>query len=217
MHYDTSRPFIRNAGRERAGVGTISKAARGAGPRNNAALQVAAFGLALLLVSCGGSESTGVTNSNTGPVKPSLVVLEPATSSVIVGGTVQLTATARDASGTVLGGRTFTWVASNSAIVSVTQSGLATGIAPGSATLTATSDGVSGATQITVLPPIASVAVSPATFSVIAGSTIQLTATLRDASGNVLTGRTVAWTSSSSVATVSSSGLATGVTVLFFR
>jgi hypothetical protein len=42
--------------------------------------------------------------------------------------------------------------------------------------------------------------------------TQQFTATLRDASGNVLTGRTISWTSSNlSVATVSGSGLALGV------
>ena len=44
------------------------------------------------------------------------------------------------------------------------------------------------------------------------GATVQLTATLRDAAGNVLTGRAVAWSSSNtSTATVSGTGLVTGV------
>ncbi len=62
--------------------------------------------------------------------------------------------------------------------------------------------------------PVAQVTVAPASASVARGATRQLTATLRDASGNVLTGRTVTWGSSNpSVATVNASGLVTGVGV----
>jgi hypothetical protein len=61
-------------------------------------------------------------------------------------------------------------------------------------------------------PPVATVAVTPAITSVLKSATQQLTATLKDASGNVLTGRTVAWSSSNiGVASVSASGLVTGV------
>ena len=64
-------------------------------------------------------------------------------------------------------------------------------------------------------PPAAAVATvtigAPAT-SVNVGETIQLAATLRDQSGNALNGRTVGWTTSNgSVASVSSTGLVTGV------
>jgi murein DD-endopeptidase MepM/ murein hydrolase activator NlpD len=60
--------------------------------------------------------------------------------------------------------------------------------------------------------PVASVEVSPNAPSVLAGATVQLAATTKDAQGAVLSGRTVAWTtSSSSVATVSSAGLVTTV------
>src|SRR2546423_8975867 len=46
-----------------------------------------------------------------------------------------------------------------------------------------------------------------------AGSTVQLTATLKDAAGNVLTGRTVMWMSNNTgLATVNGRGLVTGVT-----
>src|SRR5256885_8754560 len=65
-------------------------------------------------------------------------------------------------------------------------------------------------TAVTV--PVATVTVSPASASVPAGQTAQLTATPKDASGNSLTGRTITWASSNtSVATVSSSGLVRGV------
>jgi uncharacterized protein YjdB len=59
---------------------------------------------------------------------------------------------------------------------------------------------------------VASVEVSPSGETVIeVGHTVQLTATMKDAAGNVLTGRTVTWSSDDdSIATVSGTGLVTG-------
>ena len=59
---------------------------------------------------------------------------------------------------------------------------------------------------------VASVEVSPSGDTVIeVGHTVQLTATMKDAAGNVLTGRTVTWSSDDdSIATVSGTGLVTG-------
>ncbi|MDH3458423.1 MAG: Ig-like domain-containing protein, partial [Gemmatimonadota bacterium] len=92
-------------------------------------------------------------------------------------------------------------------------SGLVSGIAAGSATITATSEGQSGTAAVTVaVAPVASVSVTPSTASIFVSSTVQLTATLRDAAGNVLTGRPISWSSNNpGVATVNASGLATGV------
>lgn len=68
------------------------------------------------------------------------------------------------------------------------------------------------ASGTTALTPVATVTLSPATASAAVGATATFSATLRDAAGNVLTGRSISWTSSNSaVATVSASGLATGV------
>jgi uncharacterized protein YjdB len=59
--------------------------------------------------------------------------------------------------------------------------------------------------------PVATVSVTPSADTVNVGATTQLTATLRDSNGDVLTGRAISWTSrNSAVATVSSSGLVTG-------
>ena len=60
---------------------------------------------------------------------------------------------------------------------------------------------------------VSTVVVSPATATISAGGTQQFTATLLDAAGNTITGRTVTWSSSNmAIATVNSStGLATGV------
>jgi parallel beta-helix repeat protein len=60
--------------------------------------------------------------------------------------------------------------------------------------------------------PVASVGVSPASASLAVGDTVRLVATPRDADGNALTGRSVTWTTSgAAVATVSSTGLVTGM------
>src|SRR5690606_21766816 len=95
----------------------------------------------------------------------------------------------------------------------VSAIGLVTAIGPGTATITATSEGKSATAQVTVSPvPVASVSVSPSSFSLPVGDTRQLSVTLKDASGNTLTGRTVNWSSSAtSVATVNSSGRVTAV------
>ena len=59
---------------------------------------------------------------------------------------------------------------------------------------------------------VASVDVSPQSGSVSVGSSLQLQGTPRDQSGNAVSGRTIAWTSSNAnVATISSAGLVTGV------
>src|SRR2546429_9513499 len=76
-------------------------------------------------------------------------------------------------------------------------------------TAMSTQSGVSGSSRVRVRK-VKTVTVSPPTATVALGQTVQLTATLRDASGNVLTGRTVTWSSSNlAVATVSGSGLVT--------
>src|SRR3989454_1175367 len=113
------------------------------------------------------------------------VTVSPAAPTVQVGQTAQFTATPQDASGNPLTGRVITWQSSNSAIASVNGSGLVSGVAAGGpVTMTATSEGQSGTASITVSGvPVASVTVSPASASVPAGQTVQLSATLRDANG----------------------------------
>ncbi|MBP6444725.1 MAG: Ig domain-containing protein [Gemmatimonadales bacterium] len=60
--------------------------------------------------------------------------------------------------------------------------------------------------------PVASVAVTPATATIVEGGTATLAATPRNADGATLTGRTITWSSGNeSIATVSSSGMVTAV------
>jgi len=140
------------------------------------------------------------------------VLVTPAVVSVLIGAGVQLTATPQDANGNPLSGRVVNWSTSDAAVASVNSGGLVTGVAAGAATVTATSEGQTGTSAVTVSTvPVASVSVSPASASLQTGQTVQLTATPKDASGNPLSGRAVNWsTSNATVATVSSTGLVTG-------
>ncbi|MBK7832773.1 MAG: Ig-like domain-containing protein [Gemmatimonadetes bacterium] len=133
---------------------------------------------------------------------------------LIVGQTTQATATVRDAQGNVLTGRPVTWSSSTPAVATVSTTGLITAVAPGTVTVAATSEGVSGTSpSLSVVPvPVAAVTVSLGSTSLDVGQTTQGAATVRDAKGNVLSGRPVVWTSSSlGVATVSTTGVITAV------
>jgi hypothetical protein len=158
-----------------------------------------------LTLGCGGDSS--------GP--PAVATVDvSAASDIAVGQTVQLTATPRDASGTALSGRTVTWSSSNATAATVSNSGVVAGVAAGATTITATIEGKTGTRDITVLPPpVVTVTVTAAQTTLQTGTTTQATAVTRDGAGNVLTGRTVTWaTSDPAVASISNSGLVTGLT-----
>lgn len=79
------------------------------------------------------------------------VAVTPTTAQMTVGGaTQQLNATARDANGVTLAGRTIAWSSSAVGVATVSQTGLVTAIAAGTATITATSEGRNGTAAITV-------------------------------------------------------------------
>src|SRR5207247_6478799 len=78
------------------------------------------------------------------------VGVAPASATLQVGKTVQLTATLKDATGNPLAGRVVSWASSNVSVATVNGSGLVTGVATGSATITATSEGKSGTAVVTV-------------------------------------------------------------------
>jgi uncharacterized protein YjdB len=158
----------------------------------------------------------GVTASDgvevSGPPVASVSVT-PGNTLIQAGGSVQLVAVPLDATGAADSGGTIGWSSSNSGIASVSTNGLVQAIAVGTATITASVGGVSGTSTIKVTssaPSVATVAVSPATSQLYPGRIEQLTATLRDSAGHVVSGFTVTWSSSSNgVASVSSTGVVT--------
>jgi len=141
------------------------------------------------------------------------VGVTPSSSTIIVGKTGALVATLTDAQGNVVTNQVVTWTSDNTSVASVDSHGVVTGVGLGSATITASSNGMSGtATVVVVRPPVAAVIVEPATSAVQVGQSETLIATLKDADGNTLTGRTVAWSSSDpNSATVDANGVVSGV------
>jgi hypothetical protein len=150
----------------------------------------------------------GVTGSTTATVSAlgSSVLVSPQTANLLVGGTQQLTATARDASGNTLTGRAVTWSTSNASIATISSTGLVTAVAAGSATLTATVEGVQGMAAITVSSPVRIV---PGFSIGRVGGLVPFTAYLVDANGRENRNVSFTWGSgNTSRARIGSDGVA---------
>jgi Tol biopolymer transport system component/uncharacterized protein YjdB len=125
-----------------------------------------------------------------------------------------LTAVVRDSGSTDITGAAIGWASSDTTVVHVSATGVATAVAEGAATITAESGGVTGARTVVVHQVVSSVAVTPPEETATRfGQQITYAATARDSLGAVVTGRGVEWTSSeAAVASVSVAGLATVLT-----
>ena len=102
------------------------------------------------------------------------------------------------------------WSSSNEAVATVDQTGVVTGVTPGTAIITAYSPAgnVSGTCTVTVTAPATSVTLEPTLLTLTVGHTGQLTATVLPDN----TTDTLSWSSNNtSIATVSSNGAVTGV------
>jgi hypothetical protein len=114
--------------------------------------RLAIASVAVWTLSCGGEGSEPVVHVASVTLSPSGVV------SMGIGSTRQLTATPLDAAGSPLLGRQVAWTTSNTAIASVSATGLVTATGGGIATITATSEGKSGTAVVAVnLPPPAGI------------------------------------------------------------
>jgi Tol biopolymer transport system component len=99
---------------------------------------------ASLILSCAGDDPPG-------PSEPvASVTVTPPVSMIAPGEVAQLEATPKDASGAELTGRTITWSSDDGDVAVVSPAGVVTAVTPGSATITATSEGRSGTAAITV-------------------------------------------------------------------
>lgn len=145
----------------------------------------------LALLACGGGDGGGTTPPPPPPPAVTSVTVEPGATTLIIGASATLTATLRSATGAVLQGRPVVWTSSNTASVSVSQTGTVTALAPGQVTITATSEGVSGSAVVAVLEPVAQVTITGAT-RVKVGDTYTYSAIARTASGAVVV-RPVTW------------------------
>lgn len=180
-------------------------------PRTKMTAAMALIAAGFLAACGGGSDAAGPTTPPTPQVGSVSVAV--ASTTLQVGATLTASAEVKSTTGATLAGRAVTWSSSNAAFASVTDGGVITGVAPGSVSITAASEGRTGTVNLTVIPaPVNSVSLSLAAPLVFVGRTTQASVVLRDERNAVLTGRTVTYASSSpAVATVDAAGLVTGV------
>lgn len=143
------------------------------------------------------------------------IAVTPANPSAALGRTQQFVATGTysDSSSADLSA-TVTWASATTSVATINATGLATSVSQGTSVVSATLGAVSGSTTLTVGPAVVvSVAVTPASPTVARGLTQQFTATATYSDGSALdVSATATWASATpSVATISASGLATGV------
>ncbi|MET0397070.1 MAG: Ig-like domain-containing protein [Longimicrobiaceae bacterium] len=156
----------------------------------------AAVGAQTLQVSGPGGMAVTVTATAAAPV--ARVRIQPDSLALVVGSTGAVSATALDAQGNELAGRTVTWTISNAGVAALGAGGVVTAVAQGTATITATVEGITASIPVRVLPPpvvpVARVRIQPDSMVLMIGSSGTFSAAALDAQGNVLAGRTVTWT-----------------------
>ena len=162
-----------------------------------------------------GGKKLGHAKVTVTPLPVSSVLTSPATVSLGIGATAQVAATPLDSSGKPVSGYTVTWSSANSAVATVSSTGLVKGVAFGSTSVIATVDGVQGSAAANIVPVGTAVpSVNPAFESLLTGQSAQVTAVLKDSTGNVISGATFTWaTSNSSVAKVTPSSSSSSATI----
>jgi hypothetical protein len=174
------------------------------------------------MLESGGTDGTNIFNTAELYVTSRLtgltsVAISPATPSVPLGTQQLLVATGTFSNGSTQVLSSALWSSSSASVLTMsndaTDTGFATSVGLGNATVTATAVGISGSTTITVpAPTLTSITLSPLSPTLPMGTSQQFTATgvYSDGSFRDLTS-TATWTSSASAATVSSAGLVAGV------
>ncbi len=179
-------------------------------------------GSAIITASIGTGSDTAVVTVTAAPVS----TIEVTFTSVTMGAgtTQQATATLRAANGQLLTGRAVAWSSAATGVAQVNPTtGIVSGVAGGTAVITATSEGRTGsATVIVSSIPVSTITVTTPSATMFTNATLQATAVLRDAGNAILTDRTVTWTSSApaiaavnaTTGLITSSGNAGAVTII---
>lgn len=143
------------------------------------------------------------------------ITVNPATSTLPVGLTLQFFAVGTYADGSTQNiSSLVSWSSTSPLISPIGTTGLASGLSLGTTTIAASLGSVSGSTSLAVVQQVVSLVVQPSLPGMLVGGTQQFTAmgTYSDGSTHDLT-TSVSWSSyNPGVATISSSGLATGIT-----
>ena len=150
------------------------------------------------------------------PAAPvSTVTVTLANTTLNVGQQTQAAVLLKDAQGnTVI--RPVVWTSLDTAVAKVNSAGLVTAYAGGTVAIIASTEGVSGSASLTVNTPpptaVSQIILDVPTQSLTVGQSVQSVVTLKDAQGNILTGRTITYsTANPSIVTVTATGLITAV------
>ncbi len=164
------------------------------------------------------SNQSHITVTSMTPILSSIEI-SPTSPSINMGSTVQLSATCKDQYNNVMICPTLHWWSYHTAQATVDyNSGLVTGISPGTADIVAFLDQItSNQSHIAVTtqtPILTMITIAPTSQSINIGQAVQLSVTCKDQNNNVMTCPTMTWISSdTSKATVNSSGIVTGVAI----
>jgi uncharacterized protein YjdB len=174
--------------------------------------RVVAVSAGSTIISAESEGRSGLAAVNVSAVPVASIRISPASTTLITGQSAQLQAETLDANNNVLPGRQVMWFTNNASVATVSPNGTVAAMSAGSATITATSEGKTATASVSVtLPRQPTVAVSPATATIGVLETIQLSAELRNATGQVDPDATFTWSSADTrIATVTNKGKVTG-------
>ena len=159
-------------------------------PRNVVRNWVAALLTSASLLALGCSSGSSSSTPIPAPVVASVAITTGATS-VAVGATQQFAATAMTSSGTVITGLTFTWASSSTSVATINSSGLATGVAAGTTSITAATAGVTSpsdtltVTAAAAVPTSLSFSTAPTSVNYLGLPLSAIKVTVLDQHGNV--------------------------------
>lgn len=159
------------------------------------------------------STYTGVLDSAAVSVRAPVdhITVNPPTATVARGNSVTVAADARDVGDNAITDRTITWSTSDPTVATVSSAGVVQGIKIGTATITASAEGKSGTSAITVVSPIDHIELSPSSLALASiGEKQTLSGHLVARSGSSVDGLSIAYSSSNAaVATVDANGQVT--------
>ncbi len=145
----------------------------------------------------------------------SSVMVTPASVNLTTGTTQQFNATGYDQYETAMEGLSFTWMSSNETVGTITPAGVFTAVSPGSATISASSGGISGTADVMVslpAPALTTIVLDPVSASITVGDGQQFNATGYDQYETAMADIPFTWVSSNeTVGTITPAGVFTAV------
>ena len=157
----------------------------------------------------GGTDTLFITATATAGAAARITLTPVAATLNFIGDTTQLAAAVEDAFGNALPA-VVAWSSTDAGVATVSGTGIVTAVGNGTAQVVAQSGLLADTTTITVQQIVASIDVSPAADTLVAGDTLRLIASARDSLGTTVDGSSITWSSTDTlVATVDAGGKVT--------